>query len=339
MKAAKVILKIGLAGITAVAILCLLFSCYSVDPVHIENPDGVSDYKWPAHSPWRKMQEGISWGRFDENGYNNLQVVENPDVVILGSSHMEATNVCQEESTAAQLAALLRDQFSVYNMGISGHHFLKVCKYLPNTLSFYEAAPQVVVIETSGVFFSWEDVNALLEGRVDYTPSHSDGLIAMLQKLPFLRQVYRQLDSGLLDLLLPEKSAQTNPAPAAASVPALEEDAYDALFSYLRETMEGYDTQLVIFYHSPGDLQEDGSIHFPGGEEVALFARKCEENGIVFLDMRDAFLDAYHRDHIVPYGFVTGKISAGHLNAQGHKLIARELAAAITGWKEGTLCR
>ena len=75
------------------------------------------------------MTEGIAHGRFDANGYNNLAVIENPNILLLGSSHMEAVNVNQDENIAFLLANELNGTHSVYNLGISGHNFIKVCKY------------------------------------------------------------------------------------------------------------------------------------------------------------------------------------------------------------------
>lgn len=108
MKLIKLFTKTALAGITAVASLSLLMCFYSITPVHIENPKGNTDYVWIPNSRWVQMTEGISWGRFDSNGFNNLNVVDEPDIVVLGSSHMEAKNVMQDQNAAYLLAERLR---------------------------------------------------------------------------------------------------------------------------------------------------------------------------------------------------------------------------------------
>lgn len=338
MKLIRPIVKVGMAGIVAVAILCCIFSFYSAEPVHIANIKGNTDYTWPANSEWRQMKEGISWGRYDANGYNNLQVVADPDVLILGSSHMEAKNVMQNENTAYFLNSMLAGDYTVYNLGISGHHFTKVCKYLPVTMELYAKEPKIVIIETDTVFFTRGDVEKLVQGKLEVTPSHSSGLIAMLQKLPFFRLVYHQLDGGLLDLLMPEK--EQNALPAVTQEKQVDEEAYSTLFAYLHDVMKDYDSQVIIFYHPTEKLQSDGTISFDGNYGAEAFGRKCEEYGITFVNMEASFLEMFDEEHKVPHGFTTGKIGAGHLNADGHRCVAQELAEAIAELeKEGKLCK
>ena len=211
MTALKWITKCTLAGITAFAILCFIFACYVFTPVHTENPNGNTDYIWPANTLWFKMTEGISWGRFDANGYNNFQVVDNPDILILGSSHMEATDVPQDRNTAHYLAQELDNAYTVYNMGISGHNFPKVCSLLSKNLELYQKAPKYIVIETSSVNITPNYADALIQGTVDFIPSNDKGIVAVIQRLPFARLAYLQVKDGLLDLFQPEKDVSPNP--------------------------------------------------------------------------------------------------------------------------------
>ena len=338
MRHVKQIGKILLSGMLAVVILCLIFSFYLTTPVHIPSTKGNTDYVWPANSRWTNMREGISWGQYDADGFNNPAVIENPDILILGSSHMEATNVLQEETVGVRLTQLLDGDYSVYNMGISGHTFLKICKYLPVSLSLGDVPPQVVVIETSTVFFSGSDVASLRDGTVEFTPSHNTGLLASLQKLPFFRTLYRQVEYGLLDLFLPRRSS----APASTSQPAGEPvpGDYDILFQRIAVAVDGRDIQVVIFYHPMEQLQSDGSMGFAESAGKALFQEKCGEYGYTFLDMTEPFQKMYETEHLVAHGFSTGQLCTGHLNANGHRVIAQELARIIREMEEGgTLCR
>ena len=131
------------------------------------------------------MTEGISHGSFDADGYNNKAVVENPDIIVLGSSHTEATNVTQGKDFSALLGEKLDGEFSVYNMGISGHHFLKVCQYLPQNLERYQTVPKAVIIETDNLTFTAQEIDAMLAGDIAKSPSYNTGFIAMTQKSPF----------------------------------------------------------------------------------------------------------------------------------------------------------
>lgn len=334
----KLLLKGILAGITAVAILCGIFALYLVTPVHIPSTKGNTDYVWPANSRWVTMREGISWGRYDADGFNNPEVIENPDILILGSSHMEATNVLQKETVAVRLGGLLEGEYTVYNMGISGHHFLKVCKYLPVTLSLYDAPPKAIVIETSTTCFSAGKLEAYFEGNVDFTPSHNTGITAALQKLPFFRLLYRQLEDGLLRLFLSREVPAA--APSAAGPSQIDTDTYDALFRSIQSVIRDSGTELIIFYHPSEEILPDGSVVFRPDETTALFAEKCEAYGITFVDMTQRFSEMSRVSHKVPHGFATGKLGWGHLNAYGHEAVARALADTIRELEEaGKLCK
>lgn len=236
LKILKGVGKVIAAGLTAIAILSIVFCFYSLTPVRIENSLGNTDYVWSSNAPWVNMNEGISWGKFDANGFNNKTIVNNPDVIILGSSHIEAFNVMQDKSTGYLLNEKLNGKYSVYNMGISGHDIFKVCQYLPTNLKLY--SPKVVIIETSTVDISEVSVNQVLQSSVEYSPSHSNGLMYFLQKLPFLRQIYRQIDGGLIDLFMPGQTKSSvsiedaNIDDLSDSV-VVEQSSYDKFFDYL----------------------------------------------------------------------------------------------------------
>ncbi len=334
MKILKKFLKCILAGIVAVAILSLILAPYSLMPVHVENTKQNTDYVWTANSLWSRMTEGISFGKFDSNGYNNAQVVENPDILVLGSSHTEGINVLQSENFAALLGQEFEGTYTTYNMGISGHFFIKVCKYLQKNAELYPDA-KYIVIETDTINFTEKAVDSLLNGTVEFTPSNSESLIGMLQKLPFARIVYHQLISGLLDMLLPQKAQEESISNKPNSPTLPDEAVYDALFSYIQESLKDSDAQLIVTYHPTGTILEDGSVSFIKDEAaLSLFSRKCQEYGVSFVDMTEPFAQMYATEHKLPHGFVTGPIGSGHLNADGHRKIAEELAQCIIALKE-----
>lgn len=328
------LVKCMLAGIVAIAILSLVLVPYFLTPVHIENPDGNTDYIWLAHSLWSKMTEGISFGRFDAKGYNNPTVVEEPDILVLGSSHTEAVDVLQSENFAALLGEKFQGNYTTYNMGISGHFFLKICKYLPRTMELNPTA-KYIIIETSDVSFNRKAVDSLLNGTIEFTPSNSTGLIAMLQKLPFFRLGYHQLTGGLLDMMIPEKTKPVDTSKNATEKELLDEEVYDMLFTYIKDALKGSEAQLIIMYHPTGKLLEDGSASFVvDAASVSMFSKKCQQYGFSFVDMTQPFAQMYETDHKLPHGFITGKIGSGHINQYGHAKIADELAKCIVALEE-----
>ncbi len=340
MKFAYNVFKAILAGVVAVFILSVILMPYSFTPVHISNDLKNTDYVWPANSYWMKMTEGVSFGRFDENGYNNLRVVDNPDIIIVGSSHMEAANVMQNNNLGYLLNEKLENRYSVYNMGISGHHLFKVCQYLPETLEVYDTSPKAVIVETSDVEVTAKDVNNVIEKTVEFTPSHNSGIVAMMQKVPFLRLAYHQIDGGLLDLFMPAGSQGTIESKETADVAKIDVQAYDDLFTYLESLKDKYKTEIIIFYHPFGELQDDGTIKFGSTEHLYAFSSAAKEHNINFVDMTEKFEEIYYKEHHVPHGFNTGEISSGHINAYGHSAVADMMLEEINRLEsEGRLCK
>ena len=99
------------AAVVSVVIVSLLLCFYSILPVHKANTEGTTDYVWPANSVWVNVTEGVSFGRFDSNGFNNASVVDCPDIIIAGSSHMEATYVMQDENVGFILSEYFKDEY------------------------------------------------------------------------------------------------------------------------------------------------------------------------------------------------------------------------------------
>lgn len=104
------IIKFLLAGVIAIALLSLILSFYSLLPVHIPNSRGNTDYIWPSGSFYFTTAEGIAYGKFDANGFNNPTVVYSPDILVLGSSHMEGTNLIQNENVTSVLNEIFENR-------------------------------------------------------------------------------------------------------------------------------------------------------------------------------------------------------------------------------------
>ena len=342
MRVIKGTAKVVAAAILSVVILSIIMSFYSLQPVHIENEKGNTDYVWPANSVWIKASEGISWGKFDENGFNNIENVDNPDIIVLGSSHMEACDVLQNQSTAYLLGEKLKNKYTVYNMGISGHQFYKICQYLPANLELFDYTPKVVILETILVNLQTEKVDEVLAGTVEHTPSHSTGLVAALQRIPFLRALYRQVDLGLLEMFWPtvNDAVYDNKEELAEHEEIVDENAYEELFKYLFEIEEKYKTQIIIAYHHTGSINEDGTIGFTSGEKLEMFEKYANKYNIDFVDMTPHLEDMYYKEHHVAHGFVTGKLEAGHMNKFGHAALASALYDKIISLEEdGIICQ
>ena len=98
----------------------------------------------------------------------------------------------------------------------------------------------------------------------------------------------------------------------------------------LRGTAEEAGVRLIICYHPRLTPQLDGSVTVAASPEyLRAFSEACEAAGVLFVDMSERFLQAYEAEHILPHGFANTAMGQGHLNADGHRLVAEALYDAI----------
>lgn len=334
MKVISSFLRIVLSGITALAVLCLIMFGYYFMPLRVNNPNQNTDYVWGANSPWACLTEGISYGVTDANGFINQSVVDNPDILMLGSSHLQTMNVMPNENMCALLNEKLDGKYTAYNMGISGHTLYKVVQYLKRSLSIYPKVPQYVIIETDSVKLDQQMVDTALSGSVPKTAVIDRGLIAQMQKVPYFRQMYHQLDSGMLDELLSKKqnndAEAERPSTGSQSKPVIDEKPYQLLLQYLQKMQQEYHTNIVVLYHPFEALQADGTVSFGTTEYADAFARHARQCNVGFVDLTPGFEAMYQQEHHVPHGFVTGELGVGHLNRFGHAVAAERLFRYIS---------
>lgn len=333
MRALKFFLLYLISGISAFIILNFILFFYYNLPFHLSNPDNSTDYIWESNGNWIKMIEGISWGKMDAAGYNNKSVIDDPDVLIIGSSHMEATNVLQKYNTTNKLHEFLEDSnlsFKVYNKGISGHRFLKCCKYLGTNSE--RTTAKYIVMENSKLDYNTSDLQALFDNKIASSASYSSGLIFCLQKMPFLRLMFFQFENGLITLFLPKKNKasglQESSSPEFQESESQIKENYDRLFSYISTNANG--KQIVIFYHPTGTPLANGKLEYANNTlYFNEFKNAAEKYGIAFIDLTEETEKLWQTEHKTTHGFTTGTAFSGHLNRNGHEIAARKIADYI----------
>ena len=328
MKPIKTLFKTVFAGLTALAILCVLMLGYYYIPLRENNSKQNTDYVWAKNTPWVSLTEGVSFGVTDAAGFINKDVVENPDILFLGSSHTESMNVLQSENMCALLNDKFDGKYTAYNMGISGHTIYKVVQYLNATLNIYPKVPKYVIIETGDVALTDVDVHQALSSEVKKTKVVDTGLLYNMQKVPYFRMMYHQLDTGMLDMLTDKKKANNatnNTKQKAVEKVEIDEKPYDEMLGYLQKLEKEYNTQIIVMFHPFETINADGSISFAQDEYAEIFSKVAQKYGIGFVDMTEDFEKMYYEEHHVPHGFSTGEIGAGHINKYGHAAIADRL--------------
>lgn len=187
------LVKIVFAGVISALILNVFVVFYGYSGVHVENKTGATDYTWLSHMLRTNMEEGFSIFHFDSYGFNNIVHDDhNADILLIGSSHLEAVQVKPSENIGALLNQLLPD-YKTYNIGISGHNIYTSVKNLKSAVSYYQPS-RYIILETNQVALDKDKVDEVLEDKYPKIPSYSKGLFYKSQiYFPVIKTLYKKL--------------------------------------------------------------------------------------------------------------------------------------------------
>ncbi|MBE5921858.1 MAG: hypothetical protein E7269_03785 [Lachnospiraceae bacterium] len=331
----KYFVKVKLAGSISIALLSIFTIIYNSSGVHIYNTTKATDYKWESNQLKTTMTEGFAWFFMDADGFNNAYaksetIGENPDILLMGSSHMEACNIAPNENVGYKLNELLQDTYT-YNIGTSGHTIYHCVSNLENAIDTYNPT-QYVILETSNITLDSNTVHSVIDGSFKHIVSYDSGLLYWVQKnIPAVKILYKQLVEW-------KDAVASNDTLEIADEPCkntnYDDDIYrktvDEFLSYAVKPIHAAGSTLIIFYHPPVKLDSSGElIETTDAQALNVFKSVCEENDIMFVDMTEIFINMYEDKHILPYGFQNTAVGVGHLNQYGHEAIAEKLAEVI----------
>lgn len=315
--------KIVLAGVLAIVVLSVFCYLFCFSGVHIHNDSGATDYKWMPNQWKSTIFEGHAWLKMDENGFNNASgVQESTDILLMGSSHMEAVNIAPDKNVASLMNESL--PLVTYNIGTSGHNIYTCVKNMDAALEQYDP-DAYVILETSTVSLSVPQMKKVLDGTMGTIPSYDSGILFTLQKnVPAIKSIYKNLDDW-----------RAADQPSVVVKPAAQdmEEYARVLREFIQKaasSAKGRGVTLIIFYHPQSKIDETGAyVNTTDPEKLALFSSACEEQSVVFVDMTQSFMEMYGQEHVLPHGFSNTAVGAGHLNAHGHRAIAQTLINKI----------
>lgn len=333
----KALGKITISGIIAFMILTLFCYFYYSVSSYVINSDGVTNYNREADSYYFWGIEGFGWGKTNNEGFNNMFDYEDNmkiDVLIMGSSHMEALEVYMGESSASRLNSLLENEV-VYNIGFRSHDFLICADNLKVALKKYQPT-QYVIIETPVVSFSDEEIALVLNDEVPeiVINRRAKGIVAkmfdLLRKSSYFRLIEAQKDAFFRNLQSDGKADIEDPEILTKSDVAAHDKLLSDLLCKMSASAEEYGAKLIIAYHPSVSIASDGALNLNADQDaITRFKQSCDVNGILFLDMSNRFKEEYESTYILPYGFPNTPVGSGHLNKYGHAMMADELHKLI----------
>lgn len=314
--------KIVISGILAFVILSFGCLIYCNEPLHYSDPFKVTDFIREPHKFYSQACEGFGYGHTNNEGYNNIQDYhrgDSIDVLVVGTSHMEALQVVMDEATSYLLGQI--SGMRVYNIAVAGQSFALCLQSLKAAVKKYRPS-KFIVIETGEPTLTDKQIADIISGRIKggsrvNDPNYGSGIINFAAKSDFLRLIYHQHIKSRL-----QKSSGRGGG--------IESHDYALLSEMLRascNTVKSCGAELIIAYHPSVSINNDGSLTItrPDSEYMKNFATLCRENGVHFLDIGGRFLKEYEEKHILPYGFANTSVGRGHMNRHGHRMFAEEI--------------
>ena len=324
-------IRILAAGCIAFLLLNLFAWIYRGGLPAVADETRAAPLHYVPNGYFSNMREGIAFGFFDENGFNNLSpVADRIDYLLLGSSQVEAKQVMQKQTMVSRLNELLSAAGGgyAYSIGVSGEAFYTCVNRLPYALRTYHPG-KAVVLETSRLDFTQAEIDeALAEPEVgDLVYSADGGILGFIRKLPYLRLAFVQLRS-----ILTQTDADAADDMGLSTDVTQDRDAYSRRIGPMLDKVaaDAGDLPVVILYLPSYTLDRDGTMHLSDVQPVEQFCALCEEKGNSCLDMGPRFYAEYERAHVLPSGFVNSSVGTGHLNRFGHAMTADELFRLLT---------
>lgn len=318
----KIVLKCGkfiFALFISLCILNVITFVYRNTSLHLYNDTGATDYKALPNFVSGNLQEGFAFVRMDEDGFNNQSVMDKIDILLMGSSHMEALQVSQSENVGFLLNEI--SEYRVYNIGVSGHTLYRCVDNYHNAVAHYH--PQkYVIIETDRINLNPDEMRSVIH-KEPVNPDTNTGMEYYLIKyIPVTKLLHIQMTEWRKE----KGFFQTQETPTVFS-----SDYVQLLDSFLKVlSNEGEcEAKLMIVYHPESVIGEDAELQYTDGNNLKIFQKACEKNDILFVNMADDFDQLYHEKHVLAHGFINTAVGTGHLNKYGHQIIAERIVKVI----------
>lgn len=316
----------------ALVILSAFTIVYEYRGIRVSNESGATDFKFRSGDLKSTMVEGFAWFKEDADGFNNMYFLgqNSPDILLMGSSHMEARQIFPEENVCGLLNKMQGD-FSTYNIGMSGHSIYRCIDNIQDAVDFYKPN-KFIIIETDKVNLDIEEMNQVLSGSTQEVPFYNAGFINQLQKIPAIKLLY----TSFVDWLSQDKESDA-PEDREEDIRHFNQTDYSCILEQFlgKAKLAAGETDIIIFYHPSQILEQDGSIVYETDQTfLNIFMDSCQKNGITFVDVTERFKFLYEEEKRLAYGFSNTGVGEGHLNKYGHKAIAEQLSEVIDEMEE-----
>ena len=342
MKAGKVLkyfIKLAISGILALVILSVFCLIYFNPPMPTPQTEEYSNTKYIENRYWVSFREGFGFGKTNELGYNDAPIRDEsaPRVAIIGSSHTVGLQVNQKNIYPVLTEALFladndqENDFECISVASAGQYFNSSISNVEPLAKNFENL-KYVIIETPDLDYSEDAFERMVRGEYHQQQEEESPIYRLAQSIPYLRLFANQYQSS-------KEPLNSAPGMFIDRSSYIDYDAYERGFrkaaDMLRSLSEEYGFQLIILHHAAPMTDPSGelcSAHDSGYLEI--LERCCDEYGITFLDMCNEFTEYDKNGTESAYGFANTRPGVGHLNKNGHRLIAQKLYETICELEE-----
>ena len=338
-KTVEILFKSVIAGIISIILLSIFSLIYYNPPVATQQSDLVTNFKFKENSNWSYMMEGFGFGTTDELGYNNAYYTDcsEPDIVFVGSSHLEALQVPQKDNCVYLLNEkfdkdnLPYNDFKCLNLGVSANAFEVSVSNFPYITDKYKDA-KYIVIETYNVEFSSAMLDEIAEGKF-HNPEVEKGLVHKIARsIPYIRLIYKKINEITTDevYVVPD----TKDIRKDDEINIYTEKMNDILYELSKKSAEN-DIKLVILLHQRFWVDVNRNIVTENSPEyIEAFKKCCDRNNIEVIDATKPMIESYRGNFDFSYGFFNTAPGEGHLNKTGHRIIAEKVYESINEMEE-----
>lgn len=273
---------------------------------------------------------GIVSGDFNSN-LNSIN--------IWGDSYVEAFHVDDEFKISSILQGILNNKVNVASIGCSGRSVADYCYLMPYYSKIIKnVICNVIIVGSIDDFLPNQTSSEWIVFK--YTTDKGFFFDNYGRKLKYqnVKKVANKI--GLHPLWSALKRTKDNinfealPLPSIVggnSVESSPREKYklnDAFTFLIQKLKEASSTKLMIVYlpHVPRIVGNKIVYCDEDEQDVRLLATLCANEGVEFVNMKDAFIEGFHKSKRFPRGFVNSRIGDGHMNSWGHKVVAEEIS-------------
>ncbi len=311
-----------LAGILAfIAINIIIIPYYHFVPGIPMDRNATGQIYYPG-STYLSAAEGYRKDVFDVNGYVNDAKNAGYDeyTLVMGSSHTMGKVV----KKGLNFCEILDEQYGIptYNMAMDGHLYPDYVKGFDAALKQFDKS-SAIVLEVNMTKY---DIDVLRDALIqrEYDPAYEGS--NLVNGMSSTDKLKSQVKAWLPFKLLVKQKIDAAGAVSKELNTGTEEEYLAAVNDTMKLMREKYDKPIIILYHPDLTLDKEGNIVYTEDEaSKQAFIKAAADNDIVFEDISDEFTADYLATDKLPYGFMNTAMGTGHINEEGHRIIAEKL--------------